>query len=370
MKELWLSLLFAVVCCGSGCGKAGPSAAAGARSAAPMMQVVAVEARSEPVIEGLSLVGSVTANEQVELKSEMDGIVEKIHFVEGQQVEQGQSLVQLEEEKLALAVSEAEANYQLSQATHERSQQLLKDHLISQQEYDQAAATFAFNRATLDLRRRQLKEARIVAPFKGIVGARNVSPGQVISKNTTLTWVVNFDPVKVEFSVPERFLGQLRTGQEIEIGVASYPSKRFAGKVYFVAPYVDMATRTALVKAEIPNADLKLKPGMFANLDLTLQLRQNATVIPESALNRVLENNQANIFIVDSNQTAQLRPIEVGVRLAGRVEVLKGIAPGEKVIVEGLQKIGPGMKVSLAPAEARRPYEPQAVRAPADGTRL
>ena len=334
------------------------------------MQVVAVEARREPVVEGLSLVGSVTANEQLEVKSEVDGNVEKIHFTEGQPVEAGQLLVQLEEEKLALGVAEAEANFKLSQATYERSQRLLKDHLISQQEYDQVAATFAFNRATLDLRRRQLKDTRIVATFRGVVGARSVSPGQVISKNTTLTWIVNYDPVKVEFNVPERFLGQLETGQDIEIGVASYPGRRFKGKVYFIAPYVDTATRTALVKAQIPNPDLRLKPGMFANLDLTLELRPGATVIPEAALSRVLDGNKAMIFVVDSNQTAQLRPVDLGVRMAGRVEVLKGIAPGEQVIVEGLQKIGPGMKVALAPPAASLPYETRSVNIPADSAKL
>jgi membrane fusion protein (multidrug efflux system) len=358
-------MILAATCGWTGCGKQSPGSLPGVA-----MQVVAVEARREPVVEALSLVGSVTANEQVEVKAEVDGTVEKILFEEGQKVEPGQLLVQLEEEKLAQAVAEAQATFKLSEANYERSRQLLRDRLISQQEYDQAAATFSLNRATLDLRQRQLKDARIAAPFKGIVGARSVSPGQVISKNTTLTWVVNFDPVKVEFNVPERFLGQLHQNQNIEIRVASYPRQRFTGKVYFIAPYVDTATRTALVKAQIPNPDLRLRPGMFANLDLTLQLRPDATVVPEAALNRVLENDKATLFVVDSNQTAQLRPVEVGVRLAGRVEILKGVEPGEKVIVEGLQKIGPGMKVTLAPPEAQKPYQTSPAKIPADSTGL
>ena len=130
--------------------------------------------------------------------------------------------LQLDESKLAATLAEAEANFKLSRANYERSQQLFKDKLISQQEFDQAAATFNVNQASLDLKKRELKDARIYAPFNGVIGARNVSPGQVITKNTTLTYLIDFDPVVVEFNVPERFLSQLHVDQFIEIGVATY----------------------------------------------------------------------------------------------------------------------------------------------------
>ncbi len=142
----------------------------------PVVQVVAVEARRQPVAETLSLVGSVAAKEMVDIKSETDGVVQEIRFQEGQRMEKGQLLVQLDESKLAATLAEAEANFKLSRANGERAQQLYKDKLISQQEFDQAAATFSMTQASLDLKKRELKDTRIYAPFSGVVGARYVSP--------------------------------------------------------------------------------------------------------------------------------------------------------------------------------------------------
>jgi membrane fusion protein (multidrug efflux system) len=214
------------------------------------------------------------------------------------------------------------------------------------------------NEAGLLLKQRESRDARIYAPFEGVVGARNISPGQVIAKNTTLTWLVDLDPVKVEFHVPERFLSQVQIGQTIEFPVAAYFGKKYTGKVFFISPYVDPNDRTALVKAEIANPTHELKPGMFANLDLALQSRENSVVIPEVSLAQILENNKANVYVVDQNQTAQIRTVAVGLRLTGRVEITSGLQGGEKVIVEGFQKIGPGSKVKLAPASAAAPYLP------------
>jgi membrane fusion protein (multidrug efflux system) len=330
----------------TGCHKQKSGAMA---TAAPPTSVVAAVAKKESVTETLSLVGTIAANEIVELKSEVDGIVEEINFQEGQRVKKGDLLVRLEETKLKAALTEAEANFRLSQSTYDRAQQLFKDKLISQQEFDQAASTFQSSQASQDLKRRLLRDTRIVAPFSGVVSARNISPGQVIgAMTTTLTWLVDFDRVKVEINVPERFLSQLQLEQTIEISVATYGARKFQGKVYFIAPQIDPATRTALVKAEIANPKLELHPGMFANLDLTLKIRENAIVIPEIALAQLQEGDRAVVYVVEAGSTAQPHQIKLGVRLPGKVEVLEGLKGGEHVIVEGLQKIGPGAPVTEA----------------------
>ncbi|HKI71053.1 MAG TPA: efflux RND transporter periplasmic adaptor subunit, partial [Verrucomicrobiae bacterium] len=181
-------------------------------------------------------------------------------------------------------------------------------------------------------------------------------PGQVMARDTVLSWLVDLDPIKVELNVPERFLSQVQVGQTLDLKVAAYPTNRFQGKVYFVAPSVDANTRTTLVKAEIPNPNRQLKPGMFANLDLTVNVRENSIVIPEVALSQLLDGNRAIVFAVDTNSTVQLRPVKLGLRLAGQVEIVGGLEAGEKVVVEGVQKIGPGAKVKLAPVEAAAPY--------------
>ena len=318
------------------------------------IQVVAVEAKLQPVTETLSLVGNLAANEMVEIKSETDGIVQEINFKEGGRVDKGQLLVKLDDTKLAAALAEGEANLKLSLANYDRAKQLLKDKLIPQQEYDQAAATYAVNEASVDLKRRQSKDARIYAPFAGIVGAQPISPGQVIIRSTTLTWLVDLDTVKVEVNVPERFLRQIKLGQPLEFSVAAYPGEKFRGEVYFISPQINESLRTALVKARIPNADAKLRGGMFASMELTLQVRDSAIVIPEPAL--MSNGDSFSVFVVDKDSNAQIRPVQVGIRLAGKAEVVKGLTAGEMVVVEGVQKLRPGAPVKLAPPEAAAPY--------------
>lgn len=331
-----------------GCRPGGAEATG--RSGPPPVPVVAVEARRAPVSERLALVGTLAANEAIEIKSELDGTVLEILFEEGQTVKKGDLLARLDERKLAAAVAEAEASFQLSRSNFERARQLLQDRLISQQEYDQAAAAFRMNEAGLELKRQQWRDARIYAPFEGTISARQVSPGQVITRNTTLTWLMDLDPVKAEFNVPERFLGQLAVGQGIEVTVAAFPDRTFAGRVFFVSPFVDPATRTALVKAEIPNPRGELKPGMFANLQLTLQVKADAILIPETAL--VPSGERVVVFVVDDKGLAQLRPVKIGVRMAGEVEIAEGLKAGELVITEGVQKVRPG-----APVKASSPTQ-------------
>lgn len=345
----------------TGCNKPGAAKAAGPQ-AMPPTQVVAVEARRESVTESLSLVGTLTANEWVEIKAELEGTVTEVGFEEGKPVTKGQLLFRLDESRLNTSLAEAEVNLKLSKVNFDRAQQLLRDKTISQQEFDQLASRFEYMQAALAVKQRELKDTKIHAAFAGVMGARNVSAGQVIKKDTVLGALVDLNPVKVEVSVPERFLSLLKLDQTIELRVAAFPSRKFTGQVYFIAPQVDINTRTALVKAKIANADFALKPGMFANLDLTLQLRDAAVVVPEPAI--MVNADKAMLYIVDKDMNAQLRPVKLGVRSAGVVEILQGVEAGQLVIVEGVQKVRPGAKVKPAGPESAAAYAP---KAPAGG---
>lgn len=349
-RVLW-GIILTLTLLGIGCKKGGTT---GSRQM-PAPQVIVAEARTERVVETLSLIANVQANEMIDIKAEADGVVQEILFEEGQPVEKGQLLVRLDETRFAASLAQAEANYQLSESIFQRSKQLFEGQLISQQEFDQAASTFQANTANVDWARRQLKDARIYAPFAGVMSSRNISPGQVISKNTIVSWLIDLDPVKIEFQIPERFIGQVKTGQQIEMSVAAYPNREFSGEVFFISPYVDPTNRTALVKAYIPNPKLELKPGMFANLDLTLTVRENSLVIPELALAQILTNNQAVVYAVDSNNVAHPRTIKTGLRLVGTIEVLEGLKAGDRVIIEGLQKVIPGSPVRVASPEGSNP---------------
>jgi membrane fusion protein, multidrug efflux system len=314
------------------------------------VNVVVAEAKRQPIAETLALVGTLAANEFIEVKSEMEGTIAEIRFDEGQPVKKSDLLIRLDDSKVASSLAEAEANLKLSTATFERAQELSRGKLIPQQEYDQAASIFQAHKAAVELRRRLLQETHILAPFAGITGARKVSPGQVIAKDTVLTWLVDLSIVKAEFNVPERFLSEVKIGQPIQLAVAAYPKQKFQGEVYFLAPQVDPDMRTLLLKARIPNAEHQLKPGMFANLDLTLTLRQEATVIPESAL--LSQGNRTSVYVIDDASNAQLRPVKVGLRIPDHIEILSGLQPGEKVVAEGIQKVRPGGAVKSAAPES------------------
>lgn len=318
------------------------------------VQIVAVPVRERPVIESIPLVGSIAANESIEVKSEADGAIAEIGFEEGQKIAKGALLVALDESKFKSSLQEAEANQQLADANFARARQLLADKLISQQEFDQASATFAMNQASVELRRRQLRDARIHAPFAGTVGARLVGPGQVITRNTLLTTLVDLDTVKVEMNVPERYLGQVQPGQRIRFKVDAFPSDTFEGEVFFVAPQLDAGTRTALVKARVPNPDGRLRGGMFAKLDLSVRHRERALVIPEPAL--LANGDQFSVFVVTPQTNVVPRPVRVGLRLSGRAEIVSGLTNGEVVVVEGHQKLFPGASVRPGPQSAAAPY--------------
>ena len=208
------------------------------------------------------------------------------------------------------------------------------------------ASLFQANQATVELRKRQLQDARIPAPFSGVVGSRSVSPGQVIAKNTTLTWLMDIETVKAEFNVPERILGEVKPGQQIELRVAAFPKERFKGEVYFLAPQIDPNTRTLLMKARVPNPKHLLRPGMFVNLDLTLTLREKAIMIPESAVMSMGERTM--VYVVAGDATAQMRPVKIGLRLPNQIEIVDGLKAGEKVVAEGVQKVRPGAPVIIA----------------------
>lgn len=345
-----------------GCGK---KSAAPAR-AAMVVPVVAAQAVRQPVTEKLSLVGTLVATESVEIKSEIDGLVEQIHFEDGQRVTKGDLLVVLDDSKLKASVAEAEAQFALSESSLKRSRTLIEERLISAQEFDPVAATYHINEAILNLRRELLRDARISAPFDGTIGVRQISPGQAIAKTTGIATLVNLDPVKVEVSVPERFLSDLRIGQNLHFTVSTYQTETFTGEVYFIAPQIDANLRTTLVRARVPNREGKLKPGMFVNVDLILNVRANAVVIPEIAL--VPQGDTVHVFVVDAESKAQMRPIRVGLRFDGQVEILDGLTGGERVIVEGFQKTTPGGPVKVlgdTTATVVKPVTPASNRKPA-----
>lgn len=323
-----------------------------------VVPVVAATAQRQAVEDTIDAVGTLMANEQVDIKSETDGTIEAIHFEEGQLVKAGQVLAELDQAKLLAALAEAQANLKMAEATHQRYATLLETRAVAQQEAEQANATWTANQALVDRLTAELNDAVIRAPFDGIAGARLLSVGQFIPRGTSITRLIDPGPMKMEFRVPERFLGQMQVGQAVRLHVDAYPDTPFIGEVYFIDSQVDPVTRMVLLKAWVPNEDGRLRPGMFANIQLVVRVRSQAIVIPDMAL--LHQGDLTFVYAIDAEQQAQMRPVKVGVRLADTVEILEGLQAGEHVVTEGHQKLHPGAKVQAK--------EPEATPAAAQGT--
>ena len=317
------------------------------------VSVIVIEPELKPVSDKINLVATLAPNERVEIKNLISGVVTNIHFKEGDKVEAGDLIFELDTEKLRARVSEAEANFELAKINRERYLSLLQSNTVSQQEFDQAISRFSALNALLELRRRQLEDSILRAPFNGVVGYRRVSPGQFIPQGETITTLVDSNPIKADFRVPERFLNELHIDQEIFITVAAYSEEKYSGTVYFIAPEVDEDTRTIFVRATIENESGRLKPGMFGNLELVLQVKDEALVIPESAL--ITQGNKTQVMVVNGDNTVQENYVTTGLRLDGEVEITGGLRVDERVIIEGHQKVGPGSLVNPLSVEAGQP---------------
>lgn len=281
-------------------------------------------------------------NEAVEIKSETEGRVVEIGFVEGDRVEKGQLLFRIDDEKLRASLAEAEAAFELAEAERARAEEMFRSRTISAAEVDAARSAYNARKATVERLRKQLEDSRITAPFAGIIGIRSVSPGQAVARFASLATLVDDSVIKVEARVPERLISSLRIGQPVELRVPAWPERVFEGTVQFISPEVDPSTRTILVRAIVENHAGLLRAGMFGRMSLVLREDDQALLVPDIALMR--RGDQAFLYVVGPDTRVELRQVELGARVPGRVQVIAGLNPGETVITEGHQKLRPGAR--------------------------
>ncbi|MDR2337588.1 MAG: efflux RND transporter periplasmic adaptor subunit [Deltaproteobacteria bacterium] len=311
-----------------------------------IVPVVGLTITGEKLQNAITIVGNLQANEDVIIKSEITGNVEKINFEEGQTVKKGTLLIQVDHKNLNSEMEQAQANFNLADANLKRSKELFENKTISSQAYDQAFAQYKATQATLNKTKQQLDKASIVAPFDGIMGARKVSPGQYVSNNDTLTSISSVNPIKLEFNLAERYLSKISLGQKVEVSTAAFDKQIFTGETFFIAPSVDVQTRTVLAKAKIDNAVLLLKPGMFSRVKLILEEKENAILIPSSAI--INREDKSSVFVVSEDGIANYRDITLGIEYNDKIEVTSGLKIGETIITEGIVKLQPGMLTRIS----------------------
>lgn len=330
---------------------AGCRAADTAPLAAPeTVPVETVAVGCEDVEVTIDVVGTLEAEQSIEVKPKRPGHVRELRLIEGASVEAGEVLAVLDDQQLRArvevaraSVADVEVRERNARRRFDRSSALKRSAVTSEQEHDDAraeleSATAALGvaHANLAAAEAELAETVIRAPFGGVLGQRLVDAGAFVKEGEALTWLIDLDPMEVVFAVAERYLGEVRLEQRIEARVVSHAERGFPGIVSFIDPRVDPQNRTAALKAKIENPDHALRPGQFASVTLYLARHPGAATIPEEAV--VPSGERTLVFVVDQG-TATARPIRTGVRFAGRVEVLEGLKAGERVVRIGHEKL-------------------------------
>jgi membrane fusion protein (multidrug efflux system) len=314
------------------------------RSSLPVNIIVA---KHENFTETIPVIGSIEANESVVLKSEVSGKITGIFFTEGQRVEKGTLLIKVYDDDLQAQLTKAQANLKLTEDVEERQRQLLDREAISRQEYDVAFANLQAAQADVALLMAQISKTEIVAPFDGTVGFRKVSPGEYITPGIDIASLVNDNPAKIQFTIPEKYSQSLGRNTVITYRLEGQNNERKA-TVYAVAPTIDPDTRTLQLKALTPNPNGALIPGAFAKIEVMMQTKRNMILIPAQA---ILSETAGQKVYVYRNRKAQAVMVETGTRTNNRVEITNGIARGDSVITTGIMQITPRTTVIPATIE-------------------
>ncbi len=322
------------------------AAAPAPRSGGVPVEVAKIERAT--VNEEVEALGTLAADESVVIAPEIAGRVIALGFKEGERVEKGQALVKLDTAILDAELKQQQADLGLARDTFERNRSLNQRGVGTQVAYDEATAKLASAEARVQLSQAKLAQSAMMAPFNGVVGLRSVSVGDYVAVGKQLITLTNIDPIKVDFRVPEIFLSQVKLGQTISLKVDAVPGQEFQGKIFAVDPVVDVNGRAMRLRATVPNANLVLKPGLFARITIVVDRRENAMLVPESA---VVPDGVGKIVYIVENGKAKRVVVELGKRLPGKVEIVKGLTPQMVVVSSGQMRLREGSTVSIKNAQ-------------------
>jgi membrane fusion protein (multidrug efflux system) len=281
-----------VILISSGCSKQESNAG---RFSMPPMPVEVAQVKQQKVADQFEAVGTIEANEAINVVSEIDAAVIRLPFEEGSFIKKGALIAQLDDSQLAAEVTRTEALYAQSKSTFDRVKKVVDQKAGTLQDMDDAAASLKVAKANLELAKARLAKTRIVAPFDGTIGARRVSVGSFLRTGDIITEFANIDAIRVTFSAPERYLSQLHRGAEVTVSTTAYTDHKVNGQLIVIEPVLDPATRNVSIVARVPNPGRKFLPGMSANVSAVLSERPNALTIPSEAV--FANGDQSFVFL-------------------------------------------------------------------------
>lgn len=291
----------------------------------------------------ISVTGTVTANEMVELRPEIAGKISYLSISEGKPVQQGQLLVKLVDDDLRAQLKKVVAQAKLANDKLLRQKELLNIQGVSKEEYDAADNEVQSLLADAEILKVQLARTEIRAPFSGVIGLRNVSTGSTINQENVIATIQQINPVKIDFSIPERYSQVLKVNTKIDFLIEG-SSNKFTGIIYAIEPQIDTGTRTLKVRARAENSDNKITPGAFARIDILLDQINDALVVPTEAIVPILKG--AQVF-VSKGGIANAEPVKIGVREEKTVQIVEGISAGDTLITSGIMSIRQGSKLKF-----------------------
>ncbi|UPK70042.1 efflux RND transporter periplasmic adaptor subunit [Chitinophaga filiformis] len=319
--------------------KAPDKAAGGGKAGgAKNLLVDAYVVKTTSLNETIEASGTLQSNEEVQIQAEITGRVTGLFFKEGTQVSKGTLLVKIYDEDLKAQLQKLELQRQLAKTTLERQENLLKINGISRQDVDVTRNQVSAYGADIEYTRTQLQKTELRAPFSGRLGLRNISLGAIVTPTTIITTLQQLDPLKVDFSVPEKYRTAINQGDQVDFKVAG-DQQTYKGHIYAIDPKIDLSTRTIKIRALVPNAG-KLFPGAFARVQVSLKNMPDALMIPTQAV--IPGTRDKKVAIADSGK-AKFVIVETGIRNADNVQITSGLKPGDTVITSGIMQLRPGM---------------------------
>jgi membrane fusion protein (multidrug efflux system) len=330
-----------------GGGRSAGGGFAGRPQAQPPLVTVG-RAKRDRIYDVAEALGTAQANESVILTAKVTDTVRRVNFEDGDYVEAGTVLIELTNQEEEALLAEARANLDDAQSQLRRLEDLAQRGLAATSDLDVARSRAAAMEARLNSIVARLRDRLIVAPFSGLLGFRQVSPGTLLTPNTPITSIDDISLIKLDFTVPETAIGAMKEGARVVAKSVSFPDREFEGIVRTVGSRVDPVTRAITVRAHIPNADRALRPGMLLTVEVVTAER-TALVVPESSVFQV--QNRAYVYRVEG-ATAYQQEIDIGGRRFGIVEVLGGLKEGDLIVVEGIVKLRDGAKLRYEAAGA------------------
>lgn len=326
---------------------ASPATASPGSAATGQRRGVAVETAPvgvRDVVEDIRAFGTLVANESVVISPEIAGRVARIGFAEGQAVKAGDLLIELDSQILRAELDKAKSEVSLAEANFERARKLAEQGSGTLRARDETSQGYIAARANLSLAEARLAKTSIAAPFSGIVGFRNISVGAYVSPGDRIVELASVDPLKVEFRVSETYLSNLRVGLPVTVTVDALPGETITGKITAIDPIVDVSGRAIRLRAELPNPDGRLSPGLFARIRIVIEERSEAMVVPEAAVFR--DEGKLFVYRLEDGKAVKT-PIEIGLRSPGDVEIRSGLASGAVVITAGQLLLRDGAAVEV-----------------------